>query len=56
MTDLSKTLDCLHHELLIAKFDAYCFELKWLKLIALYISNRKQSIQSKRKKIGIPQE
>ena len=28
MTDLSKALDCLHHELLIEKFDAYGFDIK----------------------------
>ena len=33
MTDLSKALDCLHHELLIAKVDAYEFDIKSAKLI-----------------------
>ena len=28
MTDLSKALDCLHHELLIEKFEAYGFDIK----------------------------
>ena len=33
MIDLSKALDCLHHGLLIAKIDAYCFDIKSVKLI-----------------------
>ena len=33
MTDLSKVFDCLHHELLIAKLDAYDFDIKSVKLI-----------------------
>ena len=41
MTDLSKAFDCLSHELLIAKLDAYGFDSKSLKLIYNYLSNRK---------------
>ena len=41
MTDLSKVFDCLHHELLIAKLDAYDFDLKSVKLTQQYLSNRK---------------
>ena len=33
MTDLSKTFDCLHHELLIAELGAYGFDIKSVKLI-----------------------
>ena len=33
MTDLSEAFDCLHHELLIAKLDAYGFDIKSVKLI-----------------------
>ena len=45
MTDLSKTFDCLHHELLIAKLDAYGFDIKSVKLIQQYLSNRKQRVK-----------
>ena len=31
MTDLSKAFDCLHHELIIAKLDAYDFDIKSVK-------------------------
>ena len=42
LTDLSKAFDCLNHELLIAKLNAYRFELTILKVIHDYVSNRKQ--------------
>ena len=45
MTDLSKAFDCLSHELLIAKLDAYGFDNKSLKLIYNYLSNRKQRVE-----------
>ena len=45
MTDLSKVFDCLSHELLIAKLDAYGFDNKSLKLIYNYLSNRKQRVK-----------
>ena len=45
MTDLSKTFDCLSHELLIAKLEAYGFDEKSLKLIYNYLSNRKQRVK-----------
>ena len=45
MTDLSKAFDCLHHELLIAKLNAYGFDIKSMKLIQQYLSNRKQRVK-----------
>ena len=45
MTDLSKAFDCLHHELSIAKVDAYGFVIKSVKLTQQYLSNRKQRVK-----------
>ena len=42
LTDLSKAFDCLDHELLIAKLNAYGFRLPALRLINDYLSNRRQ--------------
>ena len=42
LTDLSKAFDCLDHELLIAKLNAYGFSLPALELVHDYLSNRKQ--------------
>ena len=42
LTSLSKTFDCLDHELLIAKLNAYGFSLPALKQVHDYLSNRKQ--------------
>ena len=41
-TDLSKAFDCLSHELIIAKLNAYGFSLSALKLMQSYLSERKQ--------------
>ena len=43
-TDLSKAFDCLSHELLIAKLDAYGLDRKSLKLVHNYLTNRKQRV------------
>ena len=42
LTDLSKVFDCLSHELIIAKLNAYGFSLSALKLMQSYLSERKQ--------------
>ena len=44
-TDLSKAFDCLSHELLIAKLDAFGFDKNTLKLENSYLSNRRQRIK-----------
>ena len=45
MTDLSKAFDCIPHDLIIAKLEAYGFHIDTLKLIHDYLSNRKQRIK-----------
>ena len=42
LADLSKAFDCLNHDFLIAKLNAYGFSLPALRLIHDYLSNRKQ--------------
>ena len=42
LTDLSKAFDCLNHNLLIAKLDAYGFDNSALKFIYDYLKERKQ--------------
>ena len=42
LTDLSKAFDCLSHDLLLAKLNAYGFNLPALRLIQSYLSKRKQ--------------
>ena len=42
LTDLSKAFDCLSHDLLIAKLEAYGFDISALKLILDYLRNRMQ--------------
>ena len=42
LTDLSKAFDCLNHELLIAKLEAYGFGHKSLLYIYSYLTDRKQ--------------
>ena len=45
LTDLSKAFDCLHHDLLLAKLNAYGFSLLALRLVQSYLSNRTQRIR-----------
>ena len=40
-TDLSKAFDCLVHDFLIAKLEAYGFTYESLKLINSYLTDRK---------------
>ena len=42
LTDLSEAFDCLHHDLLLAKLNAYGFSLLALRLVQSYLSNRIQ--------------
>ena len=45
LTDLSKTFDCLPHELIIAKLHAYGVDMPSLKLINSYLSKQRQKIK-----------
>ena len=42
LTDLSKAFDCLNHDLLVAKLEAYGFGRSALKFISNYLRGRKQ--------------
>ena len=39
--ELSKAFDCISHELLIAKLNAYGFDIKSLNFILTYFTNQK---------------
>ena len=45
MTDLSKAFDCILHNLLIAKLEAYGLEIDALRLIHVCLINRKQRVK-----------
>ena len=62
LMDLSKAYDCLPHDLLIAKLEAYGFDNDSLQLICSYLESRYQRVKigscknTRRKiKIGVPQ-
>ena len=62
LTDLSKAFDCLNHELLIAKLEAYAFDENSLTYIHSYLTERKQRTKIntsysswKEIKSGVPQ-
>ena len=43
LMDLSKAFDCVPHDLIIAKLHAYGFDIKALKYILSYLTDREQS-------------
>ena len=45
LMDVSKTFDCLPHELILAKLHAYGVDIKSLKLLQDYLSNRTQRVK-----------
>ena len=45
LTNLSKAFECLNHERLTVKLNAFGFTLPALKLIHSYLSNRKQRVR-----------
>ena len=45
LKDLSKAFDCILHDLIIAKLEAYDFQIDSLRLVHDYLSNRKQRVK-----------
>ena len=62
LTDLSKAFDCLNHNLLIAKLEAYGFDVSALEFVNNYLKERKQRTKVsdsystwRELKFGVPQ-
>ena len=62
LMDLSKAFDCLDHELLLAKLDAYGYSKNALRFIYSYLTDRKQRVKVngafsewQETKLGVPQ-
>ena len=45
LTDLSKAFDCLSHDLLLAKLEAYGFDYMPVKLLHSYLTDRHQRVR-----------
>ena len=62
LTDLSKSFDCLYHETLLAKLNAYGFSKNAIKMVHSYLAGRRQRVKInssfsswKEMKLGITQ-
>ena len=55
LTDLSKEFDCLSHELITAKLNAYGFSFNSLKLMNNCLSHKKKDISSEEILFGVPE-
>ena len=62
LMDLSEAFDCLNHELLLAKLNAYGFSKNAIKMVHSYLAGRKQRVKIngsfsswKEMKSGVPQ-